>query len=185
MSILPALILIILGTTAFGENLSDNEFFEIKHQAQRYYANEDCLWNNEGAFEKTGNQMYRLDQNILVRLSCVSGNYNESSVWLNGLDIQNLNPIYFSIPSLVIDYKGSDKEEINDIKVKGFYSVSSLYNASFDKESLSISNQFLGRAKGDTSSGGVWNYEGNAFVLKYYDIDVTSNGIIDPWIVYQ
>jgi hypothetical protein len=111
----------------------------------------------------------------LVQLTCTSGAYNLSSIYLMRDDTEaSWELLSFAEP--VADYDYAD-ENFSRLKapprVSGYVSVTQMTNSKFAPESRTISAAAKWRGVGDAWSAGKWQFEDGVFILKKYEMDPT------------
>lgn len=153
---------------------------------------EACSWDEDltpaayfptESWELTWQEEYSDTQSAgtLYQFFCSAGAYNVNFVYYFDDPFQGLLPVAFAVPQYDVQYENDDFEAaVEAIDVRGFTTQLIITNAEFDPQTQAIENNAKWRGIGDASSGGRWIFERGNFVLKFYDVDASYDGEINP-----
>ena len=120
----------------------------------------------------------------LLRFFCMTGAYNENSVYY--IATQDVPPrqLQFAAPELDIRYEGNDTDgKLESVNVTGFQTEDRLVNSAYDEATQSITAHNKWRGVGDAGTSGTWLFRNGQFSLVQFDVDASYDGQINPQTV--
>jgi hypothetical protein len=122
----------------------------------------------------------------VIRFLCFYAAYNQIDSWYLWEEIDGLRELHFAAPELDITYENGDFEgKVEEIRIIGYKTQSTLVNSEFDPETLTLSEFSKWRGVADASSTASWIFRDGNFTLVKYDVDASYDGEINPQTVFD
>lgn len=124
----------------------------------------------------------------LYQFNCNGGAYNFSSVFYGWDELDGLQPLSFSAPSVKPTYDeatGDGDDKLVKLELTGMAASFLATNAAVDPKSGTITSAAYWRGIGDASSIGVWSLADGEYRLVTYDVDASYDGEVNPVRVFD